>query len=74
MLKIVYKKITIRGFLVKDFMNFFLDLLLTTVNHLRTSTLHTVEEISTCLESIPQVFIGLFHSSNVGKKIVKLII
>ncbi|PON88992.1 Alcohol dehydrogenase superfamily, zinc-type [Trema orientale] len=73
MLEIVYKKITIRGFLAEDFMNLYPDLLSATVDHLRTGTLHTVEDISTGLESIPQAFIGLFHGSNVGKKIVKLV-
>ncbi|PON88989.1 Alcohol dehydrogenase superfamily, zinc-type [Trema orientale] len=72
MLEIVYKRITIRGFLTADFMNLYPDFLSATVDHLRTGTLHTLEDISTGLESIPQAFIGLFHGGNVGKKIVKL--
>ena len=72
MMEIVYKRITIRGFLTADFMNLYPDFLSATVDQLRSGTLQTLEDISTGLESIPQAFVGLFHGRNVGKKIVKL--
>ena len=72
MFEIVYKRITIHGFLTADFMNLYPDFLSATVDQLRSGTLQTLEDISTGLESIPQAFVGLFHGHNVGKKIVKL--
>ena len=72
MLEIVYKRITIRGFLAADFMNLYPDFLSATLDHLRTGRVQTLEDISTGLESIPAAFIGLFNGSNIGKKIVKL--
>lgn len=72
MLDIVYKRITIRGFLAADFMNLYPDFLSATVDHLRTGTIQTLEDISSSVESIPPAFVGLFHGANKGKKIVKL--
>ncbi|KAF4391962.1 hypothetical protein F8388_004291 [Cannabis sativa] len=72
MLDIVYKRIVIRGFLAADFLNIYPDFLSATVDHIRTGVFKTLEDISIGLESIPQAFLGLFHGSNVGKKMVKL--
>ncbi|KAL5547877.1 hypothetical protein UlMin_003108 [Ulmus minor] len=72
MLDVVYKRITIRGFLAADFMNIYADFLSTTTDHLRTGKLQAIEDISDGVESIPSSFIGLFNGGNTGKKLVKL--
>ncbi|XP_030511152.1 2-alkenal reductase (NADP(+)-dependent)-like [Cannabis sativa] len=72
MLDIVYKRIMMRGFLAADFLNIYPEFLSATVDHIRTGVFQTLEDISIGLESIPQAFLGLFHGSNVGKKMVKL--
>ena len=72
MLETVYKRITIRRFLASDFMNLYLDFLSTTVDHLWTGAIQTLEDISSGVESTPPAFVGLFHGVNKGKKIVKL--
>ncbi|KAE7998871.1 hypothetical protein FH972_003369 [Carpinus fangiana] len=72
MLDVVYKRITIRGFLAADFMNVFADFISTTSDHLRTGNMQAVEDITPGLENIPSAFIGLFRGDNIGKKIVKI--
>ena len=72
MLNVVYKRITIRGFLAADFMNVFADFLAKTSDYLRTGKLQVIEDMSSGVESIPSAFIGLFNGNNIGKKIVKL--
>ncbi|KAH7850523.1 hypothetical protein Vadar_034315 [Vaccinium darrowii] len=73
MLDVVYKRITVRGFLCIDHMNLFADFISTTANHLRNGKIHVIEDISQGLESIPAAFTGLFRGDNVGKKIVQII-
>ncbi|KAG6701908.1 hypothetical protein I3842_07G008800 [Carya illinoinensis] len=72
MLDIVYKRITIRGFLAADYMNTHADFMSTTCDYLRTAKIKALEDITPGVESIPSAFIGLFHGDNVGKKIVKI--
>jgi NADPH-dependent curcumin reductase CurA len=72
MIDVVYKRITIRGFLGADFMNVFADFISTTSDHLRTGNMQAVEDITPGLENIPSAFIGLFRGDNIGKKIVKI--
>lgn len=72
MLDVVYKRITIQGFLAADHMNVFSDFISTTTDHLRTGKLYAIEDISNGLESFPSAFIGLFQGHNTGKKIVKV--
>lgn len=71
MIDILYKRITIRGFLAGYYMSQFSDFISTT-DHLRTGKMHTVEDISQGLESIPSAFAGLFRGDNVGKKMVQI--
>ncbi|KAI4335736.1 hypothetical protein L6164_014350 [Bauhinia variegata] len=72
MLNIVYKRITVRGFLAADFMNVFPDFLSKTLDYLRTGKLRALEDISYGVENIPPAFVGLFNGDNIGKKIVKI--
>lgn len=72
MLSVVYKRISIRGFLAGDFMNVFEDFVSHTSDHLRRGKLQALEDISCGVETIPSAFVGLFNGDNVGKKLVKL--
>ncbi|KAF9613506.1 hypothetical protein IFM89_008353 [Coptis chinensis] len=72
MLNVVYKRITIQGFLAADYMHDFADFISKTSDHLRNEQMHVLEDISHGVESIPSAFIGLFVGDNVGKKIVQL--
>lgn len=72
MLDIIYKRITIKGFLAADLMNVYAEFLSKTVEYLKGGKLKTIEDISRGVESIPSAFIGLFNGENMGKKIVKV--
>ncbi|RDX67302.1 NADPH-dependent oxidoreductase 2-alkenal reductase, partial [Mucuna pruriens] len=72
MLNIVYKRITIRGFLVSDYVNVFAQFLAKTLDYLRAGKLKVIEDISLGVESIPSAFVELFNGANIGKKIVKI--
>ncbi|PIA65670.1 hypothetical protein AQUCO_00100876v1 [Aquilegia coerulea] len=72
MLDVVYKRITIQGFLAADYMNDFLDFISKTSDHIRNGRMHVIEDISHSLESIPLAFEGLFAGDNIGKKIVQI--
>lgn len=72
MMDIVYKRITIRGFLAPDFMHIYSDFMAKTSDYLRSGKLQVIEEVSLGLESIPSAFIELFTGKNIGKRIVKL--
>ncbi|KAM0003899.1 putative oxidoreductase [Helianthus debilis subsp. tardiflorus] len=72
MLNVIYKRITIQGFLSGDYMHLFPEFISITVDHLRTRKMHMFEDISIGLESVPTAFVGLFREYNVGKKIVQV--
>lgn len=72
MMEIVYKRITIQGFLVSDYLNVFQDFKSKAANYLRSSKMKAIEDISVGLPNIPSAFIGLFNGNNIGKTIVKI--
>ncbi|CAI9100150.1 OLC1v1037090C1 [Oldenlandia corymbosa var. corymbosa] len=72
MIDVVYKRITIRGFLAADYMNVYGDYLAATLEHLRNGKMHALDDISRGVESIPSAFLGLFRGDNIGKKIVQV--
>ncbi|KAL2553669.1 NADP-dependent alkenal double bond reductase P1 [Forsythia ovata] len=72
MLDVLYKSITIQGFLVKDYIKLHKDFFSTTMEHLQTGKMKAPTDISCGLESVPSAFIGLFLGDNVGKKIVQI--
>lgn len=72
MFAVVYKRIKIQGFLGVDNMNVYEDFMSKTCDYLRSGKIHSLEDISRGLESIPSAFVGIFKGSNVGKKIVQL--
>ncbi|XAR66901.1 2-alkenal reductase [Bertholletia excelsa] len=72
MVDVVYKRITIRGFLAGDFIDMYNDFISSTADHLRNARIHVLEDISRGLDSVPAAFVGLFRGHNIGKKIVKI--
>ncbi|KAL1532691.1 2-alkenal reductase (NADP(+)-dependent)-like [Salvia divinorum] len=72
MLDVVYKRITIQGFLAADYMKCYADFMKTTTDHLRAGKIHSLCDISHGVDSIPRAFIGLFSGDNIGKKIVQI--
>ncbi|XP_027329614.1 2-alkenal reductase (NADP(+)-dependent)-like [Abrus precatorius] len=72
LLDVVYKRITIRGFLAADFMSDFEVILAKILAYLRTGKLYVIEDMSSGVESIPPSFVGLFNGDNIGKKLVTL--
>lgn len=72
MVVVVYKRITIGGFISIDHMDLFKDFISTIVDHLHAGKIQVIEDISRGLSSIPLAFIGLFGGNNTGKKIVKI--
>ncbi|KAK6941650.1 Oxidoreductase, N-terminal domain [Dillenia turbinata] len=72
MLDVVYKRITIRGFLAGDLINLFGEFISSTVDYLRSGEMKVIEDISKGVETVPSAFVGLFRGDNVGKKIVQI--
>ncbi|KAF5194640.1 (+)-pulegone reductase [Thalictrum thalictroides] len=72
MINVVYKRLTIQGFLSIEYMDQFADYVSTVSDHLRNGKMHALEDISQGIESIPSAFVGLFKGSNIGKKIVQI--
>ncbi|KAL6006318.1 hypothetical protein ACLOJK_040365 [Asimina triloba] len=72
MLDVVYKRITIQGFLAADYLHEMAEFLKITSEHLRSGKMHALEDISQGLESVPSAFAGLFLGHNFGKKMVRV--
>ena len=72
MLDIIYKRITIRGFLAYDHLSIYDDFVSATSDHIRHGRIQSLEDVSHGLESVPSAFAGLFRGDNVGKKLVQL--
>ncbi|KAI3495915.1 hypothetical protein L1887_38262 [Cichorium endivia] len=72
MLSVIYKRITLRGFLVNDYSSLFPEFITTTINLINTGKIHVLEDVAIGLESVPSAFVGLFHGNNVGKTVVQV--
>ncbi|KAM0030985.1 putative oxidoreductase [Helianthus debilis subsp. tardiflorus] len=72
MLSVMYKSITIQGFLVGNYLYLFPEFLKLTIDHLRTGKMHVLEDVSFGLESVPSAFVGRFRGNNVGKRCVQI--
>jgi len=69
---VVYKFLTIRGFLIADFAARFPEGLAQLATWLRQGKLTYAETIVEGFERLPEAFIGLFAGQNEGKMIVKI--
>nr|UUJ74932.1 2-alkenal reductase [Cephalotaxus hainanensis] len=72
LLKLVYKRIRMQGFLVVDYLNSFPEFVEKAREYLLEGKIQCLEDISDGLESVPSAFVGLFQGQNVGKKVVRL--
>ncbi|CAI0542939.1 unnamed protein product [Linum tenue] len=72
MMDVIFRRITIRGFLAADFMCVFPDFMSAACEHLGSGKMVSLEDISIGLDSIPSAFVGLFDGGNLGKKIVQI--
>ncbi|KAK1418499.1 hypothetical protein QVD17_27644 [Tagetes erecta] len=72
LLNVIYKRITIQGFLVGDHMHLFPEFLKMTIGDLCTGKMQVLEDVLVGVESIPAAFLGLFTGDNIGKRIVQL--
>ncbi|KAH6835314.1 hypothetical protein C2S53_000519 [Perilla frutescens var. hirtella] len=72
MLDVIYKRITIQGFLAADYLKCYADFIEMTTKFLRTGKMQSLNDISCGVESVPRAFIGLFSGDNIGKKIVQI--
>ncbi|MQM04747.1 hypothetical protein Taro_037548 [Colocasia esculenta] len=71
-LDVIYKRITIRGFLAYDHLHCQAEFMSTTSEYLRDGKIRVLEHISQGLESIPSAFLGLFRGDNVGKTLIRV--
>ncbi|GKE54818.1 NADP(+)-dependent 2-alkenal reductase-like protein [Tanacetum coccineum] len=72
MLNIIFKRLTMKGFLVMDYMSLYDEFVCTTIDLIRTGKMHVLEDVSIGLKSLPSAFVGLFRGYNVGKTIVQV--
>jgi len=72
MIDVVYKRLTIQGFLAGDFMGVFPDFVSKISEYLRNGKIQSIEDVSCGVDSIPAAFVGLFRGHNIGKKIVQI--
>ncbi|KAL0374319.1 UNVERIFIED_CONTAM: 2-alkenal reductase (NADP(+)-dependent) [Sesamum radiatum] len=72
MMDVVYKRITIQGFMAADYVKCYAEFMSTTTDHLRSSKMQAICDISHGVESVPCAFAGLFRGDNIGKKIVQI--
>ncbi|OEL18618.1 NADP-dependent alkenal double bond reductase P2 [Dichanthelium oligosanthes] len=72
LLEVIYKRITLRGFLSWDFLPRFAEFNAVIGDWVRQGKVQVMEDVSDGLESVPSAFAELFRGHNVGKKLVKL--
>ncbi|KAL6839497.1 hypothetical protein ACP4OV_030767 [Aristida adscensionis] len=73
LLEVIYKRITIRGFLAYDFLSRFGEFTAVIGDWIRQGKVRVIEDVADDgLDGIPSAFTALFRGENVGKKLVKL--
>jgi NADPH-dependent curcumin reductase CurA len=72
MFVIVTKRLTIRGFLVFDWIKRMPEFLAEVAPHVAAGRIRSKETIVDGLERAPQAFMDLFSGENVGKMVVKI--
>lgn len=69
---IMVQSVTVRGFLVLDYMNRFPEAFQQMGQWMKEGKLQYKETVSHGIESLPGAFVGLFSGQNTGKQIVKV--
>ncbi|CAA0839353.1 NADP-dependent alkenal double bond reductase P2 [Striga hermonthica] len=72
MLRIIYKRIKVEGFILLDMFDVYEDFFSTTTQHLKAGKMKVIEDISHGVESIPGAFVDIFRGNNIGKRAVKI--
>ncbi|XP_042405476.1 2-alkenal reductase (NADP(+)-dependent)-like isoform X2 [Zingiber officinale] len=72
LMDVIYKRITLRGFLALDYLHLHEQFSAATSDHLRRGRMTSLEDVSVGIESLPTAFVGLFRGDNVGKKLVRV--
>ncbi|KAG6498807.1 hypothetical protein ZIOFF_038556 [Zingiber officinale] len=72
LMDVIYKRITLRGFLALDYLHLHEQFSAATSDHLRHGRMISLEDVSVGIESVPTAFVGLFRGDNVGKKLVRV--
>ncbi|XP_059445404.1 2-alkenal reductase (NADP(+)-dependent)-like [Corylus avellana] len=67
---LIYKRIHMIGFLVRDYVHLYTKFLDTVLPYIREGKIVYVEDIAEGLESAPAALVGLFSGRNVGKQVV----
>ncbi|KAI3896410.1 hypothetical protein MKW92_046452 [Papaver armeniacum] len=73
MMDVIYKRLSIQGFLAADHMKDYAEFTSVTSDYIRNAKLHVLEDISVGLESIPSAFVGIFRGDNIGKRMVQIV-
>ncbi|XP_074558972.1 2-alkenal reductase (NADP(+)-dependent)-like isoform X1 [Curcuma longa] len=72
LIDVIYKRITLRGFLAGDYLHLHEQFWAATTDYLRRGRMISLEDVSVGIESVPTAFVGLFRGDNVGKKLVRV--
>ena len=72
MFKVLTHRLTLRGFIVRDYDNQQDEFLTNTANWIKEGKIHYREDFVDGLETAPQALIGLLKGSNFGKLIVRV--
>lgn len=72
MMDVIYKRITISGYLASDYIHVYPDFVSMTSEHLSHGRMHAVEDISHGIENVPSALVELFEGVNIGKKLVQV--
>ncbi|XP_020685814.1 2-alkenal reductase (NADP(+)-dependent) [Dendrobium catenatum] len=72
MMDVIYKRITISGYLASDYIHAYPDFVSMTSEHLSHGRMHAVEDISHGIENVPSALVELFEGVNIGKKLVQV--
>jgi len=70
--KIIYKSVTIRGFVVSDFTSRAADFYRDMTQWVKEGKIKYRETVVDGFHKLPEAFIGLFHGANTGKALVKV--
>ncbi|KAI3996411.1 hypothetical protein MKX01_021650 [Papaver californicum] len=73
MMDVIYKRLSIQGFLAADHMKDYAEFTSITSDYIRNAKLHVLKDISIGLESISCAFVGIFRGNNIGKKMVQIV-
>ena len=72
MRQVLSKSLTLRGFIIFDFLDYYPDFLAQVENAMRSGKIKYREDIVEGIENAPRAFIGMLEGHNFGKLIIKV--